>query len=152
MSEKINILAAYDEHTTEAKSDSYPYGRLRCQAKWWIEDNGKKGHRVCFQTINPKTGRVNAPKKGTYHLVAVLVTNPENGHVESHSVNPYQDSEKIEEFLNKYNLREKDEKFLRAYLEAKHKFDEKMAAASFSFTIKTSAPIQVTGHQAEVVN
>ena len=132
---KIQILAAYDENTTEAKSDSYPYGRLRCQAKWWVEDNGKKGHRVCFQTINPKNGRVNAPKKGTYNMICVLFINPENGHVEHDSVHGYTTAEKVEEFINKYNLREKDEKFLQAYLVAKRKFDEKMAKANFSFAI-----------------
>lgn len=128
MSNKIQILNAYDEHTTEAKSDSYPYGRLRCQAKWWIEDNGKKGHRICFQTINPKNNRVNAAKKGTYQAVCVLFKNEENGHVEHDSVHAYCSTEKLQEFINKYNLREKDEKFLTAWIAAAKIMEEKRAA------------------------
>ena len=46
--------------------DSYPYGRLRTEARFSIEFNPKKGFRSVFQTINPKNGRVNAPKLGTY--------------------------------------------------------------------------------------
>jgi hypothetical protein len=46
--------------------DSYPYGRLRAEARFSIEFNPKKGFRSVFQTINPKNGRVNKPKLGTY--------------------------------------------------------------------------------------
>lgn len=142
---KTPILNAYNEHTTEAKSDSYPYGRLRCQAKWWIEDNGKKGQRVCFQTINPKNGRVNAPKKGTYSPICVLYVNPENGHVESDSISPYDNAEKLQAFLDKYELREKDEKFLTAWIAAAKKREEYRAAHPVHFVIQESAPVQITG-------
>jgi hypothetical protein len=46
--------------------DSYPYGRLRTEGRFSIEFNAKKGFRSVFQTINPKNGRVNKPKLGTY--------------------------------------------------------------------------------------
>ena len=44
--------------------DSYPYGfKLRTEARFWIESN-KKGQRMVFQTLNPKTNQYNKPKKG----------------------------------------------------------------------------------------
>jgi len=53
-------------------NDSYPYGRLKCTATFAIEFDGKKGFRTVFQTINPKNGRLNAPKKSTYSDLLVM--------------------------------------------------------------------------------
>ena len=133
----------YDENTTEATSDSYPYGRLRCQAKWWVEDNGKKGMRACFQTINPKTGRVNAPKKGTYSLVVILVKNPENNYIESHSLSPHRDSAECQAFLDKYELSEKDEKFITERIERQKKMEEYYEKNPVKFVITTLGPVRV---------
>jgi hypothetical protein len=55
----LNIFA-------KAEVDSYPYGRLRCKAFFWIEYKQSHGFRPVFQTINPKTGRLNAVKNGQY--------------------------------------------------------------------------------------
>jgi len=133
----------YDENTTEAKSDNYPYGRLRCQAKWWVEDNGKKGMRSCFQTINPKTGRVNAPKKGTYSPVVILVKNPENNHIETYSLSPYHDSVECQAFLDKYELSEKDEKFITEWIERKKKMEEYYEKNPVKFVITTLEPVRI---------
>jgi hypothetical protein len=51
---------------TVLKAESYPYGRLRTTAFFSVEHNGNKGMRTVFQTICPKKGRVNKPKKSTY--------------------------------------------------------------------------------------
>lgn len=48
---------------------NYPYGRLRTSAFFSVEFKAGKGFRSIFQTINPKTGRLNAEKKGTYSAV-----------------------------------------------------------------------------------
>ena len=53
-------------------SDSYPYGRLKCTATFAIEFDEKRGFRTVFQTINPKNGRLNAPKKSTYSDLLVM--------------------------------------------------------------------------------
>ena len=126
---KIQTLPnVYDENTTEARTDDYPYGRLRCTAKWWIEDNGKKGMRVCFQTINPKTGRINAVKKGTYSPVVVLFREESTGHFVNESVSPYSDAKDLMAFVEKFDLREKDLKFLCAWIAAAKKQEEIRAA------------------------
>jgi hypothetical protein len=58
--------------TDKITTNDYPYGRLRCTATWELEFNDRKGFRTVFQTINPKTGRLNAPKKSTYSPIIVL--------------------------------------------------------------------------------
>lgn len=86
------ILRLTDEHETissectvrnvndKLKTDSYPYGRDRATAFFSVEMN-KKGCRTVFQTINPKTGRLNNPKNSTYYPV-ILPAESENGFID----------------------------------------------------------------------
>ncbi len=141
---KPTLTNVYDEATTEAVSNDYPYGRLRCTAKWWIEDNGKKGMRVCFQTINPKTGRINAPKKGNYWPVVILVKNPENGHFENHTVSNYSDVAELEKFLDTWELRERDAAFLRAWIAGKKKLAERLAQNPIRHTITETPAVNIS--------
>lgn len=68
-------------HTSEKITvDSYPYGRLRATAFFNVEYKPKKGFRSVFQTINPKNGRLNAPKYGTYSP-AEFCYKTQDGHV-----------------------------------------------------------------------
>jgi hypothetical protein len=70
--------------TTETSEvTNYPYGRLQCVAKFGIEFKQKKGFRSTFQTVNPKTGRVNAVKNSTYYPVLVQYKDSETGHIKS---------------------------------------------------------------------
>lgn len=55
--------------------DNYPYGRLKCTATFGLEFNPKRGYRSVFQTINPKTGRINKPKKSTYSPLIRMMQN-----------------------------------------------------------------------------
>jgi len=91
---KLNIL------TGKQESDDYPYGRLRCHITFDIEFSHKKGFRFVTQTTNPKTGRINNPKKSTYSHFQCLVLD-ENEHVKhvSFSINGYQDIENFIKFL-----------------------------------------------------
>lgn len=59
---------------TVLETDSYPYGYLKTRAFFSVEFN-KKGFRTVFQTINPKTGRLNKPKNGTYSPVILPASN-----------------------------------------------------------------------------
>lgn len=60
--------------------NDYPYGfRLRTQIRYWIETT-KNGDRFCSQTLNPKTGRWNKPKKSVYRAVMVMVLK-DNNHI-----------------------------------------------------------------------
>ena len=46
-------------------ADNWPYGKLRTTATFEIEQT-KRGERAVRTTVNPKTGRINKPKKTTY--------------------------------------------------------------------------------------
>lgn len=74
--ERVKVYATCEK----LQVDNYPYGRLQCTAFFSVESN-KTGMRTVFQTINPKTGRLNAPKKSTYSA-ALLPMQYENGRVE----------------------------------------------------------------------
>lgn len=66
-------------HSSEKlTSENYPYGRLRATAFFSVEYN-KKGMRTVFQTICPKSGRLNKPKNSTYYKV-ILPCEESNGH------------------------------------------------------------------------
>jgi len=57
---------------TKIEVKNYPYGRLRTSMFFSVEFDKKRGFRSVQQTINPKTGRLNNPKKSTYHDVLIL--------------------------------------------------------------------------------
>jgi hypothetical protein len=90
---------------TDAESayvvDGYPYGRDRTQKRYWIESKPKHGDRLVTQTLNPKTGRWNKPKAGTYAAVLVLYLEPqEDGRdfVKHHGLGLWRTDEDIESF------------------------------------------------------
>ena len=71
----------FESTVSELVSENYPYGyKLRTTKTDWLEFNPRKGFRHVSQTINPKTGRPNAPKRGTYNQIQLLGRD-ENGHV-----------------------------------------------------------------------
>ena len=98
--------------------DTYPYGRLQCTATFAIEFNRKHGFRSLFQTIDPKTNRVNNPKKGTYNPIMYL-SQDENGFVSFHSMSFYkmEDYNKVYEFLgnNMHLFTSEQKEFLYNY-------------------------------------
>lgn len=76
-------LYGHDSQETSYVVDGYPWGfRLRTQKRYWIETSTRRGggQRMVSQTLNPKTGRWCAVKKGTYSPVLVMGLD-ENGHV-----------------------------------------------------------------------
>lgn len=80
----------------------YPYGSLRTDKRYWVESKPKHGDRLVTQTLNPKTGRWNKPKAGTYTLALVLWLEPqEDGRefVQQHGVGLYKTNEEIDAFL-----------------------------------------------------
>lgn len=79
--------------------DSYPYGGYRTQAKFWIETN-KRGQRVGFCTLNPKTQKWNNPKMGIYQIAIALFLD-ENNHVQNNAIGEYTTDESGE-FLQNY--------------------------------------------------
>jgi hypothetical protein len=58
--------------TTKIEVKNYPYGRLKTSMFFSLEFKPKRGFRSVRQTINPKTGVLNKPKKSTYYDVLLL--------------------------------------------------------------------------------
>lgn len=107
---KLNNMKYFRTKQT-ATTEDYPYGRLRCTATFGTEWDKKKGYRSVFQTINPKTGRVNAPKKSTYTDIMVMYQK-EDGFI-GHTVFSFYDEKSNERaftFLNEnFDLFEPEE-------------------------------------------
>jgi len=89
--------------TEKIISENYPYGfRERTTKTDYLEFNQKKGFRHCSFTINPKTGKQNAVKKGTYYDLLLLATD-ENGHCKSFalSLNGSEELQRVFDFMSK---------------------------------------------------
>jgi hypothetical protein len=70
--------------TKRVEVPDYPYGfKLRTTLYDWVEFTPKKGYRHCTATINPKTGKLNAPKRGRYYPLIVRYFDG-NGHIKTH--------------------------------------------------------------------
>lgn len=63
----------YSKTTQQLISENYPYGfRLKTTKTDYLEFNKTKGFRHCSFTIDPRSGRVNKPKKGTYNQIMIM--------------------------------------------------------------------------------
>lgn len=82
--------------------ENYPYGyTLKTTLYDTIEFSPKKGYRHVTQTINPKTGRLNAPKKSTYYPLMVRYYG-EDGHIKTFvsTVNGHKEINKATKFIS----------------------------------------------------
>lgn len=85
---------------TAYKVENYPYGyTLRTTIYYWIETKKGKGDRFVSQTINPKNGKLNAPKASTYAPVMFMYKD-ENGHVKYDILTAYD----LEKFRPKFRM------------------------------------------------
>lgn len=77
-------------HTSTVKTiENYPYGfKLRTTKKDSVEFKPGSGFRYVEQTINPKTGRENKPKKSTYNTIGLLFEDPSTGYISFYAINP----------------------------------------------------------------
>ena len=77
----------------------YPYGfRLRCQIRYWLDVNPKRGVRFMSQTSNPRiTDRLvwNKPKASTYSLFGGAMYLDANGHVQHAGLTEYTDRKSV---------------------------------------------------------
>jgi hypothetical protein len=84
----VNFVAT----SVKLVSENYPYGYTLKTTKYdYLEFKKGKGFRHVSQTINPKTGRLNAPKAGTYSDV-LLLRKDENNHVKCGGTDFYGDA------------------------------------------------------------
>ena len=95
-----NIIYNKDSADNAVVVEDYPWGyKLRTKRKYWIETT-KRGDRLCYQTLNPKTDKWCAVKKSTYTGIKVLYEN-EDGHIKTLSLDPKWDSKEwLAEFIN----------------------------------------------------
>lgn len=91
----------YFKTTEKTEVNNYPYGRLQCTAFFGLEFKPGKGFRTTFQTINPKTGRLNAVKNSTYSPILVMYKDAETGHIKYDGCDLYGDEgiNKAAEFM-----------------------------------------------------
>jgi hypothetical protein len=67
--------------TEKLVSEVYPYGsKIKTTKTDWLEFSPKKGFRHISQTVDPETGRLNAPKKSRYNEI-MLLAKDEKGRV-----------------------------------------------------------------------
>ena len=62
---------------TKIEVKDYPYGYLKTSMFFSVEFKASKGFRAVRQSINPKTGVLNKPKKGVYSDIILLDVNDE---------------------------------------------------------------------------
>jgi hypothetical protein len=86
------ILKGHISPETAYVVEDYPYGfRLRCQIRYWLDCNPKRGARLMSQTSNPKRpGLVwNKPKASTYCVFGGCMYLDDAGHVQWAGLNEY---------------------------------------------------------------
>ena len=95
-----NIIYNKDSADNAVVVEDYPWGyKLRTKRKYWIETT-KRGDRLCYQTLNPKTDKWCAVKKSTYSGIMVLYEN-EDGHIKTIGLDPqWSGEEGLANFLN----------------------------------------------------
>ena len=116
----MTTLLGHTSPETAYVVDDYPYGfRLRTQIRYWIETKKNHGQRFVSQTRNPKTGRWNAPKAGTYSPIVVMWLDTDN-HVQTSALGHYFDDERIDTFETSFAdaLTEQRERELIRYMRA----------------------------------
>ncbi len=93
------ILNGHTSKETAHEIKNYPWGfKLKTSQFIWIETVPKKGDRVVRQTIDPKNGRLCAPKKSTFNAITWLYMD-EQGHIQSEGLHIYSTIKEIPEGL-----------------------------------------------------
>jgi hypothetical protein len=100
----LELLAGHTDEATALVVGDYPYGRrVRTSIRYWIETRPGKGDRFCAQTLNPKTGRWNKPKKSTYAAVGVMYREADSGHIKWTGLSEWADEDAIAQWMGALN-------------------------------------------------
>lgn len=128
----VTALYGHNSAETAYVVDNYPYGRLQCKMRFWLETKPNKGTRLMMQSQNPKNGIWNKPKAGNYSLVTENLYLDENGHCKACAIHQYSTAENALEFVKAFPQNEhlsqvvywafQKYKFLRARVEDKRSF------------------------------
>jgi len=94
----VKLIYNKDSFTNAVEVDNYPWGyRLKTKRRYWVETT-KRGDRVCYRTLNPKTDNWCAVKKSTYEAVLLLCLNEENNHVGHYGISLHSDASAVHRF------------------------------------------------------
>lgn len=98
-------LIGHNCENTAYLVEDYPYGfKLRTKIRYWIESRKGYGQRFVSQTMNPKTGRWNKAKAGTYSNIIVMGLDEDTDFVTFKSLGYWHDEKSIRDFASKYVL------------------------------------------------
>jgi len=129
------LFGHHDESTAFVVAD-YPYGfRLRTQIRYWTEAAPRKGVRFVSQTMNPKTGGWNKPKKSVFSRFAEAMYLDEQGHVQTKGLNEYSKASDVADYLRVFGLEGTIMPDLRAFAAGKVKLKEGLASGQIYFTV-----------------
>ena len=104
------VITPLHGHNSQEKAyiiESYPYGRLRCKKKVWVElaekGAGKGLVRIAEQTSNPKRNNEvwNKPHYGTYQAHVFMYLNEDN-HVKYGVLGKYTWPETLETYIKDF--------------------------------------------------
>jgi hypothetical protein len=105
----------------------YPYGyNLRCQIRYWVEYQSKKGFRLWSQTSNPKRDNVwNKPKASTYSEFGGALYLDDANHVKFATLNQYSSGKEAQTFVETYGpaVPEAGQEIMRKWTAAKVAYD-----------------------------
>jgi len=132
------FLGRHASEETAFVVDDYPYGyRQRTSIRYWMEHDTKRGWRMASQTRNPKTGRWNAPKRGTYQLLAGVLVRDSDNRITWVGLNEYSSAEHVASFVDRFAvvLDVPCRQGLKAWCLLKVRFYEKLLAGEATFTL-----------------
>ena len=126
---EYNGLEILKEQPTEAHPFNvadYPYGfNRRTQMRCYIETT-KRGQRFVSQTLNPKSGNWNKPKKSTYSRMLFIGLEPETGHVKQLAIDAYSQEEDTKAIAALSSIFSKFQQSQATAITAIHKVMEKV--------------------------
>ena len=127
----MKILSGHTSPETAYVVADYPYGfTLRCQIRYWLEYNAKRGFRFVSQTSNPKRGNVwNKPKASTYCRFGGCMFLDDNGHVQWSGLSEYCSGQEANDWQATYGegVPEQGRALLRKWTAAKLAYDASRA-------------------------
>lgn len=141
--------------------DNYPYGSLKCKMTFSVEFVKGKGYRSVMQSVNPKNGRENKPKKSTYNHFMYMFKEEETGHIKFAGWNAYgyESVKALEKLLteNDFNLSEVESKELWAFVISCIRGNARYTTVKEGYTIqnflettKVSEMIKLYGQNASI--
>jgi hypothetical protein len=146
---ELDLITGHTSEETALHVEDYPYGRtVRTTIRYWIESVPRKGDRFCSQTLNPKTGRWNKPKKSTYSDVMFLYREADTGYIKHTGLTTWAKPEVIQEWVEKADLLNETQRGRLAYVIGMNKAMEKVTW-SVDSEAGSRTPEEQAAHDAE---